>query len=197
MADVIMMFRYLNDVQVYPSKVLMRVGIVGAGNDRTMHIEYNTLARGMRVAQIFGNPVDTNYVKTPKGLVAQANACFKKIYGDNKDTPVLHIKSFWLCDDGTGAFHDPYREYQIQDLTRISELFGYLLKNGIPQVGTTHRDGTPVGGRFPAICMVLGGDVYFYNILANPVNPPDDVDISHGDEKFRKSMIAHGFKLIR
>lgn len=196
MADVIMTFRHSDDVQVRPSKVLMRVGIVGAGNGMTMHIEYNTRARGMRVAQVFGNPVDTNYVKTPKGLVAQANALFKKIYGDSKDTPVLHIKSFRLYGDGTGAYHDPYRDYQIQDLTRISELFGYLLKNGIPPVGVTHQDGTPVGGWFPAICMVLGSDVYFYNILYNPVNTPDGVDISHGDEQFRKSMIAHGFHLI-
>ena len=41
MADVIMTFRYLNEVQVQPSKVLMRVGIVGAGNDMTMHLDYN------------------------------------------------------------------------------------------------------------------------------------------------------------
>lgn len=41
MADVIMTFRYLNEVQVRPSKVLMRVGIIGAGNNMTMHIDYN------------------------------------------------------------------------------------------------------------------------------------------------------------
>lgn len=196
MSDVIMTFKYLNEVQVRPSKVLMRVGIVGAGNDMTMHLDYNA-QKGIRIAEVFGNPVETNYVKTPKGLVAQANALFKKIYGDSKDTPVLHIKSFWLCDDGTGAFHDPYREYQIQDLTRISELFGYLLQYGVPPVGTVHPDGTPVGGWFPTSCMELNSEVYFYNILTNQVNPPDGVDVHHGDSAFRKSMTANGFKLIR
>ena len=196
MADVIMTFRYLNEVQVQPSKVLMRVGIVGAGNDMTMHLDYNP-RKGIRVAEVFGNPVETNYVKTAKGLVEQANARFKQIYGANHDTPVLHIKSFRLSDEDTGAYHDYYREYAIQDLTRISELFGYLLQYGIPPVGTVHPDGTPVGGWFPTSFMELNGDECFSNILNNPVNPIDGVDVSHGDSAFRKSMTANGFKLIR
>lgn len=53
-----------------------------------------------------------------------------------------------------------------------------------------------VGSVVPTSCMVLNSDVCFYNICANRVNPPVGVDVSHGDEKFRKSMIAHGFHLI-
>ena len=196
MADVIMTFRYLNEVQVWPSKVLMRVGIIGVGNNMTMHIDYNT-RKGIRIAEVFGNPVETNYVKTAKGLVEQANARFKQIYSDNRETPVLHIKSFRLSDEGTGAYHDPYKEYEIQDLTRISELFGYLLQYGIPPVGMVHPDGTPVGGWFPTGCMEFNSDICFSNIFTNQVNPPDGVDVYHGDSAFRKSMTAHGFKFIR
>lgn len=38
--------------------------------------------------------------------------------------------------------------------------------------------------------------VHFYNIYGNPVNPPDGVDAIHGEQAFRNSMIANGFKLI-
>lgn len=183
MADVIMTFRYLNEVQVRPSKVLMRVGIIGAGNNMTMHIDYNP-QKGIRIAEVFGNPVETNYVKTAKGLVKQVNAYFKQVCGDSPDTPVLHVKSFGLYNDRT-SYPRKIKDYEVQDLTRIVDLFNTL----------TGKNAS-AGGQFPISCTVVNDDVYFYDFRGHPMNPLAGVDVSHGENAFCGSMIANGFKLV-
>lgn len=54
----------------------------------------------------------------------------------------------------------------------------------------------PAGAEVPTSCTVLNGRAHFYNIYGNPVNTPDGVDAIHGEQAFRDSMIANGFKLI-
>lgn len=186
MVSVIMTFRDTpSTTRVFPS-IVIPVGVCGITNNISMQIEY-VPSKGMRVAGVFGNGGADGFVETPLGLVRQANACFKKIYGDSHNTPVLHLKSFRVRNDNVRAYHDPVKEYDIQDLSRLPELLGYYANMG---------GADTVGSAVPVSCMVLNSDVCFYNICANRVNSPVGLDVSHGDEAFRKSMIARGFHLI-
>lgn len=184
MADVIMTF-YRSSAVGIPPHVVIYVGIEGATVDNiTMAIEYDMNTGGMCVQGIPGNYSSAGgLVKTPIGLVKQANAYFKKIYNNSPDTPVLHIKSFQFYADRTSYQHN-VRDYKIQDLTRVQDIFDLIASNA------------PAGIQVPTSCTVLNGRVHFYNIYGNPVNPPAGVNAIHGEQAFRNSMIANGFKLI-
>lgn len=182
MADAIMTFWNPTPSGVLPH-VVIPVGIEDAVGSMKMQIEYNVETQGMRVMGVpgMGSANVDGFVQTPLGLVKQVNAYFKQVCGGSSDSPVLHVKSFRLWNDRT-SYPNKVKDYEVQDLTRIQELFNNLL-----------------GGRssqFPISCTVLNDDVYFYNIHGNPANPIAGVDISHGENAFRGSMIANGFKLI-
>lgn len=187
MADAIMTFWNPFPVGMV-SNVVIQVGIevatVGTTDKITMPIDYNTETRGMHVLGIRRKmPCTGGLVKTPTGLVKQANAYFKQIYGNTPDTPVLHVKSFRFYADRT-LYPSVVKDYEIQDLTRIQDIFDLLVGNASS------------GEEVPTSCTVLNGHVHFYNIYGNPVNPPAGVNAIHGEQAFRNSMIANGFKLI-
>lgn len=184
MADAIMTFWNSSAVGI-PPHVVIYVGIEGATVDNiTMAIEYDMDTGGMCVLGIPGNYSSTfSPVKTPLGLVKQANVYFKQIYRNSPDTPVLHVKSFRFYADRTSYPHN-VRDYEIQDLTRIQDIFDLIAGN------------SSSGIQVPTSCTVLNGHVHFYNIYGNPVNPPAGVGAIHGEQAFRNSMIANGFKLI-
>lgn len=185
MADAIMTFWNSSAVGI-PPHVVIYVGIEGATVDNiTMAIEYDMDTGGMCVQGIPGNKGSNafNPVKTPLGLVKQVNAYFKQIYRNSPDTPVLHVKSFRFYADRTSYPHN-VRDYEIQDLTRIQDIFDLIAGN------------SSSGIQVPTSCTVLNGHVHFYNIYGNPVNPPAGVGAIHGEQAFRNSMIANGFKLI-
>lgn len=182
MADAIMTFWNSIPCGVLPH-IVIPVGIEDSAGCMKMQIEYNAETQGMHVMGVpgMGSANVGGLVQTPLGLVKQVNSYFKQVYGNSPDTPVLHVKSFRLYNDRT-SYPNKVKDYEVQDLTRIQELFNNLL-----------------GGRssqFPISCTVLNDDVYFYNIHGNPMNPIADVDVSHGENAFRGSMIANGFKLI-
>ena len=190
MADVIMTFWRPYPIGEVPD-VVIHVGIEGATIDNMiMQIEYDMNTRGMHILGIRGKmPCLGGLVKTPIGLVKQANTYFKQIYNNSPDTPVLHVKSFRFYADRT-SYPNNVKDYEIQDLTRIQDIFDLIVGNG-------QTDGhAPVGIQVPTSCTVLDGHAHFYNIYGNPVNPPAGVNVSHGEQAFRKSMIANGFKLI-
>lgn len=185
MADAIMTFWNSSAVGI-PPHVVIYVGIEGATVDNiTMAIEYDMDTGGMCVQGIPGNKGSNafNPVKTPLGLVKQVNAYFKQIYRNSPDIPVLHVKSFQFYADRTSYLHN-VRDYKVQDLTRIQDIFDLLVGNASS------------GAEVPTSCTVLNGHVHFYNIYGNPVNPPAGVGAIHGEQAFRNSMIANGFKLI-
>lgn len=185
MADAIMTF-YRSSAVGIPPHVVIPVGIEGATLDNIeMQIDYDTNTGGMCVLGIPGKGYFNarGLVKTPTGLVKQANACFKQIYGNTPDTPVLHVKSFRFYADRTSYPHN-VRDYEVQDLTRVQDIFDLIVSNA------------PAGIQVPTSCTVLNGRVHFYNIYGNPVNPPAGVNAIHGEKAFRNSMIANGFKLI-
>lgn len=187
MADAIMTFGNPFPVGQAPN-VVIHVGIdgatVGATDKIIMPIEYNTETRGMHVLGIRKKmPCTGGLVKTPVGLVKQANAYFKQIYGNTPSTPVLHVKSFRFYADRT-SYPSVVKDYEIQDLTRLQDIFDLLVGNASS------------GAEVPTSCTVLNGRVHFYNIYGNPVNPPAGVNAIHGEQAFRNSMIANGFKLI-
>lgn len=187
MADAIMTFWNPYPVGQAPN-VVINVGIEGANVGTTdkiiMPIDYNIETRGMHILGIRRKmPCTGGFVKTPIGLVKQANAYFKQIYGNTPDTPVLHVKSFRLYADRT-LCPSVVKDYEIQDLTRIQDIFDLVVGN------------SSSGAEVPTSCTVLNGRVHFYNIYGNPVNPPAGVNAIHGEQAFRNSMIANGFKLI-
>lgn len=193
MADAIMTFWNPYPVGEAPN-VVIHVGIEGATVGDTdkiiLPIDYNTETRGMHVLGIRKKmPCTGGLVKTPTGLVKQANAYFKQIYGNTPDTPVLHVKSFRFYADRT-SYPFNVRDYEVQDLTRIQDIFDLIVSNG--QIVGNYSAGNQV----PTSCTVLNGRVHFYNIYGNPVNPPAGVNAIHGEKAFRNSMIADGFKLI-
>ena len=185
MADAIMTFWNPRSVGVLPHVVIL-VGIETATGSVEMQIEYDAETQGMRVMGVtgMGSANVGGLVQTPLGLVKQANSYFKQVYGGGPNTPVLHVKSFRLFNDRT-SYPDKVKDYEVQDLTRIQELFNTL----------TGKNAS-AGGQFPISCTVLNDDVYFYNIYSNPVSPIAGVNISHGENAFRSSMIANGFNLI-
>lgn len=188
MADAIMTFWNPFPVGQAPN-VVIHVGIegatVGATDKIIMPIDYNTETRGMHILGIRKKmPCLGGLVKTPIGLVKQANAYFKQIYGNTPDTPVLHVKSFRLYADRT-LYPSVVKDYEIQDLTRMQDIFDMIVGN------------SSTGAEVPTSCTVLNNnDLYFYNIYGNPVNSPAGVNVSQGEQAFRNSMIANGFKLI-
>ena len=191
MADAIMTF-YRSSAVGIPPHVVIYVGIEGATIDNiTMAIEYDMDTGGMCVQGIPGNKGSNafNPVKTPLGLVKQVNAYFKQIYNNSPDTPVLHVKSFRFYANRTSYPHN-VKDYEIQDLTRIQDIFDLLVSNG------QTAGHAPAGISVPTSCTVLNSNVYFYNVCGNPVNSPSGVDVSHGEQAFRNSMIANVFKLI-
>ena len=190
MADVIMTFWKSRPIGELPH-VVIPVSIETATGSVEMQIEYNAETQGMRVmgVQGMGSANVGGLVQTPLGLVKQANAYFKQIYGDTPDTPVLHIKSFRFYADRT-SYPFNVRDYEVQDLTRLQDIFDLIVSNG-QIVGNFSA-----GNQVPTSCTVLNGRVHFYNIYGNPVNPPAGVDAIHGEQAFRDSMIANGFKLI-
>ena len=193
MTDAIMTFGNPFPVGQAPN-VVIHVGIegatVGATDKIIMPIDYNTETRGMHVLGIRKKmPCTGGFVKTPVGLVKQANAYFKQIYGDTPDTPVLHIKSFRFYADRT-SYPFNVRDYEVQDLTRLQDIFDLIVSNG-QIVGNFSA-----GNQVPTSCTVLRSHVYFYNVYGYPANSPAGVDVSHGEQAFRDSMIANGFKLI-
>lgn len=193
MADAIMTFWNPYPVGQAPI-VVIYVGIEGATVGDTdkisLPIAYNTDTRGMYVLGIRKKmPCTGGLVKTPIGLVKQANDYFKQIYGNTPNTPVLHVKSFRFYADRTSYPHN-VKDYEIQDLTRIQDIFDSIVSNG--QIAGH----APAGIQVPISCTVLNGRVHFYNIYGNPVNPPAGVNSIHGEQAFRNSMIANGFKLI-
>lgn len=191
MADAIMTFWNSIPSGVL-SHIVIPVGIEDSAGSMKMQIEYNAETQGMHVMGVpgMGSANVGGFVQTPLGLVKQVNAYFKKVSGNSPDTPVLHVKSFRLYNDRT-SYPNKVKDYEVQDLTRIQELFKTLTGKNASAVSNT-----PSGGQFPISCTVLNNDVYFYNIHGNPMNPIADVDVSHGENAFRGSMIANGFKLI-
>ena len=185
MADAIMTFWKSRSIGELPH-VVIPVDIETATGSVEMQIEYNAETRGMRVmgVQGMGSANVGGLVQTPLGLVKQVNAYFKQVYGGSTNTPVLHVKSFRLYSDRT-SYPDKVKDYEVQDLTRIQELFNTL----------TGKNAS-AGGQFPISCTVLNDDVYFYNIYGNPVSPIAGVNISNGENAFCGSMIANGFNLI-
>lgn len=190
MADAIMTF-YRSSAVGIPPHVVIYVGIEGATIDNiTMAIEYDMDTGGMCVQGIPGNYSSAGgLVKTPLGLVKQANTYFKHIYNNSPDTPVLHVKSFRFYADRTSYPHN-VRDYEIQDLTRLQDIFDLIVSNGQTPGHAS------AGIQVPTSCTVLNGHVHFYNICGNPANPPAGVVAIHGEQAFRNSMIANGFKLI-
>lgn len=185
MTDAIMTFWKSRSIGELPH-VVIPVSIETATGSVEMQIEYNAETQGMRVMGVcgMGSANVGGLVQTPLGLVKQVNAYFKQVYGGSPNTPVLHVKSFRLYNDRT-SYPDKVKDYEVQDLTRIVNLFNTLTGKS-----------TPSGGQFPISCTVLNDDVYFYDIHGNPVSPIAGVNISHGENAFRGSMIANGFNLI-
>lgn len=184
MADAIMTFWNPSATGMLPSKVI-HVGIETTTGSVEMQIEYDTRTQGMGVLGIPSSGITNagGLVKTPLGLVKQVNACLKKAYGDSPDTPVLHVKSFRLYNDRT-CYPNKVKDYEIQDLTGIQELFRALTSEPTS------------GSQFPAFCTVVNDNAHFYNVYGKEVNPLAGVNISHGDNAFCGSMIANGFHLI-
>lgn len=184
MADAIMTFWKSRPIGELPH-VVIPVSIETATGSVEMQIEYNAETQGMRVmgVQGMGSANVGGLVQTPLGLVKQANAYFKQIYGGTPSTPVLHVKSFRFYADRT-SYPSVVKDYEIQDLTRLQDIFDLLVGNASS------------GAEVPTSCTVLNGRVHFYNIYGNPVNPPAGVNAIHGEQAFRNSMIANGFKLI-
>lgn len=192
MADVIMTFWDTQQATGILPHVIIPVRVeAGTLGEIKMSIEYDTDTRGMAIHRIGGKSVTNNLVETPLGLVKQANASFKKVYGSGPNTPVLHLKSFRMYSD-QNLYPYRVREYEIQDLTRIQDLFDYVISMG----QQTIIGNASAGKSVPTNCAVAGNNVRFYNIYNNPVNPISGVYGHHGDTAFRKSMIANGFKLI-
>lgn len=191
MADVIMTFWNTQQATGILPHVIIPVRVEGSIGKIDMLIEYDTKTRGMAIQRIGGKNVANNLVKTPLGLVKQANASFKQVYGSGPDTPVLHLKSFRMYSDQNLL---PYRvrEYEVQDLTRIQDLFDYVTS----VCHQTIIGNAAAGKSVPTNCAVAGNNVRFYNIFNNPVNPLSGMWNHHGDTAFRKSMINNGFTLI-
>lgn len=185
MTDAIMTFWESRPIGELPH-VVIPVGIETATGSMEMQIEYNAETQGMRVMGVcgMGSANVGGLVQTPLGLVKQVNAYFKQVYGGGPNTPVLHVKSFRLFNDRT-SYPRKIKDYEVQDLTRIVDLFNTLTGKS-----------TPSGGQFPINCTVWNDDVYFYDIHGNPMSPIAGVNISNGENAFRGSMIANGFKLI-
>lgn len=184
MADAIMTFWKSRPIGELPH-VVIPVSIETATGSVEMQIEYNAETQGMRVMGVLGMGSANvgGLVQTPLGLIKQANAYFKQIYGNTPSTPVLHVKSFRFYADRT-SYPSVVKDYEIQDLTRLQDIFDLLVGNASS------------GAEVPTSCTVLNGRVHFYNIYGNPVNPPAGVNAIHGEQAFRNSMIANGFKLI-
>lgn len=191
MTDVIMTFwKAQQAVGILPNVVIYVAVEAGTIGEIKMGIEYDTKTRGMAIQSIGGNSVTNNIVKTPLALVKQANASFKQVYRNSPNIPVLHLKSFRMYSD-QNLYPYRVREYEIQDLTRIQDLFDYVTSMSMGAVCNASA-----GKSVPTNCAVAGNQVRFYNIYNNPVNPLSGVYNHHGDAAFRKSMIANGFKLI-
>lgn len=179
MVDAIIDFtRHSSSILIQQSGIVLPVLVKWANGSVDMVIESN--GSGLRVSSIARRPVNCSFVKTPLGLVKQANALFKQFYGDTPDAPVLHVKSYGL----RGA-NEHGREYRIQDLTRIYELLKDL----------SHL----MGGEFPVKCIVYyqPKEVCFLNIHFQEVDPPAGIDTSGDIKDFRESMVDNGFKFIR
>lgn len=185
MADAIMTFWKSRPIGGLPH-VVIPVGIETATGSVEMQIEYNAEMQGMRVmgVQGMGSANVGGLVQTPLGLVKQVNAYFKQVYGGSPNTPVLHVKSFRLYNDRT-CYPNKVKDYEVQDLTRIVDLFNTL----------TGKNAS-AGGQFPISCTVVNDDVYFYDFRGHPMSPIAGVNVSHGENAFCGSMIANGFKLI-
>lgn len=185
MADAIMTFWNPRSAGVLPH-VVIPVGIETATGSMKMQIEYNAETQGMRVMGVpgMGSANVGGLVQTPLGLVKQVNAYFKQVYGGSTNTPVLHVKSFRLYNDRT-SYPNKVKDYEVQDLTRIVDLFNTMTGKNVS-----------AGGQFPISCTVLNDDVYFYDIYGHPMSPIAGVNISHGENAFRGSMLANGFRLI-
>lgn len=191
MADVIMTFWDTQQATGILPHVIIPVRVEGNIGKIDMKIEYDTDTRGMAIHRIGGKIVTNNLVKTPLGLVKQANASFKKVYGSGPDTPVLHLKSFRMYSD-QDSFPYRVRSYEVQDITRIQDLFDFVTS----VCHQTIIGNAAAGKSVPSNCSVAGNNVCFYNIFNNQVNPLSGVWNHNGDTAFRRSMINNGFTLI-